>query len=103
MTTMSEVKKGWEKLNQFRSRNSFFEFHAASTTVEDFDRLPEMMTERLQLNTQATALFEEIGKQVCADHGIEWGSKPEGLTDDSTISDEAESKFRIFLNFIESH
>jgi len=103
MTTLRDVKAAWTKLNEFRNKNSFLELHAATLTPEDIERLPEVMAARLQLNEQATSLFQEIGKQICADNGAEWGAQPDGLTDDAVISDEAEKKFRAFLDFITSH
>jgi hypothetical protein len=61
------------------------------------------MAARQELNEQATSLFQEIGKQVCADNGCEWGARPEGLTNDTPISDKAEKKFRALLDFISKH
>jgi len=103
MTTIRDVKAAWTKLSDFKNKNLFLELHAPTLTPEDIERLPEVMAARQQLNEEATTLFQEIGKQVCADKGAEWGARPEGLTDDATISDEAEKKFRAFLDFISSH
>lgn len=103
MTTLREVKAVWAKLNEFRNKNSFLGLQAATLTPEDIDKLPEVMTARLELNKKATKLFQEIGKQICTDNGVEWGARPEGMTDDMSISEKAEKKLRAFLDFIASH
>ncbi len=103
MTTLRDVKMAGTKLNDFRSKASFFKLEVIALSSGNAERLPEIITSRQELNEQATSLFEEVGKQICADHGVAWGTTPEGLTDDTTISDEAENKFRVFLDFITSN
>ena len=100
--TLRDVKVAYIQVNDFKNTNSFLPLQAATLTLEEIERIPEVMAARLQLNNQADSLFQEIGKQICVDYRIEWGS-PNSLTDDTAISDEAAKKLRTLLDFIESH
>ncbi len=103
MTTVRDVKASWMRLNDFRTRNSMVTVNAATLSLEDIDRIPEMFAARLKLGEEATRLYEEIGRQICADHGVVWGERPAGVTDDSPISDAAEQKLAAFIAFVEAN
>jgi len=58
--TLRDVKVAYIQVNDFKNTNSFLPLQAATLTLEEIERIPEVMAARLQLNNQADSLFHRI-------------------------------------------
>jgi len=106
MPTVGEAVAAWARLNCFRNKNGFLTICVSTLTKGDLERLPDVLAARLQLGVLANELYREIGKQICADNGVEWKEEDRwtgGINPDTPLSEEAAEKYRAFLDFIATH
>ena len=85
----------------------FLTLHCSHPDIlEMLNNLPAMFGSREQLSERALKLFQSIGKQICEDHGVPWGTTPadtDKIDDETALSEAAETRFQEFLEFITQH
>ena len=94
-TCMGDVKELWGQVESFKQKD-----------VSDMVRGPSWSPGKLDpfgAYAKAQKLLQNIGKQVCADEGVGWGTDTGGVVNDKTIlSQEAEKEFQALRDFVMS-
>ena len=105
MNTIKDVLASHEKLEKFRDHITLVSMSATDpNAVEVLNNIDVIFARRFEISEEATALFRAVGEQVCADHGVEWGTpETEHIPRDAKLSAKAKVRHQKFLKFIEQH
>jgi hypothetical protein len=102
MSTINDVKEVGRKAVEFERKMMFFHVDVVNADLDFIsDNLEKIMAERSEKAEKAMKLFEDIGRQICEDHGVAWGSADtENINREAKLSKKAEAKLRKLLDFI---
>lgn len=103
--TIADALESYEQLLKLRQKIGILTVHGSDPNVgRVIENLGLIFSERAKIEHKAVEFFEAIGKQICSDNNIPWGSKEsDKLSRDTQLSASAADKLQVFLNFVEEN